>query len=72
MFYSPAPKHTKIGPTAENQVFLDNFNMGNDIDRNNPAAVAKEKEITKLHKEIYHCLHAALTLRSLPQASKET
>ena len=65
---SPAPKRTKIGPTAENQAFLDYFDMGNDVDRNDPAAVAEEKEIAKLHKSIDHGLYAALASGSLSEA----
>jgi hypothetical protein len=47
-----APKRNKIGPTPESQAFLDNFDMGNDVNRNDPDAVSLERDIAKLHKRI--------------------
>ena len=46
------PEPEKIGPTAESQSFLDNFDMGNDVNGNDPVTVANEIKIAKLHKEI--------------------
>jgi len=52
----------KIGPTAEQQAFLDNFDMANDVDRNDPDAIAMEEDITLLHEEIDRRLLRSLYL----------
>ena len=53
-------------------ISVDYFDMGNDVDRNDPAAVAEEKEIAKLHKSIDHGLYAAPASGSLSEALKKT
>ena len=60
----------KIGPTAEQQAFLDNFDMANDVDRNDPDAVAMEEEIALLHEEIDRRLHASFSKKAPQPFSK--
>ena len=54
------PVCNKIGPTAEDQAFLDNFDMENDVDKSDAKAVTLVEDIALLHEEINHRLHAAL------------
>lgn len=69
---SPAPLSVrdKIGPTRENQAFLDDFEMGNDVDRRDTVAVVMEEDIATLHREIEHKLRAAF-LNKHAQSSSE-
>jgi hypothetical protein len=60
----------KIGPTAEDQAFLDDFDMENDIDRSDAVAIAMERDIAVLHREIEHRLRAAF-LNKHAQSSSE-
>jgi hypothetical protein len=48
----PDSGRINIGPTAESQSFLNNFDMGNDVDREDMDAVAMEQEIANAHKHI--------------------
>jgi len=47
-----AVQRDMIGPSVESQAYLDNFDMGNDVDRNDPVAVAMERDIATLHKRL--------------------
>jgi hypothetical protein len=44
-----SPVRDKIGPTTEDQAFLDNFRMGTDVDRNDAEAVAMQEDIALIN-----------------------
>src|SRR5258708_3365187 len=56
----PDSGRINIGPTEESQSFLNNFDMGNDVDREDMDAVAMEQEIAGAHEHINMNLLAAM------------
>jgi hypothetical protein len=54
-----ANNRKNVGPTAESQDFLDNLDMGNDVDHRDAFAIALEREIAEAHGRINMRLRAA-------------